>query len=220
MGEWIEVKFGDFAKGVRGVSYKQSDLIDIYNYNDETFILLRANNIQNNSIVFDDIQIVPGSIVNKKQKAVVGDIAVCMSNGSKRLVGKTASIPECSENLTVGAFCALFKPNDSFDKGFVKYQFQSQNYQRRIDIALSGSTINNLRINQIESFKAYIPKEKLEQSKIAEILTTIDDAIEKTEKIIAKYRRIKQGLMHDLLTGKVRVTHLLDKGGESGECHP
>ena len=39
-----------------------------------------------------------------------------------------------------------------------------------------------------------------EQQKIAEILETVDNAIEKTEKIIEKYKRIKQGLMQELLT--------------------
>jgi len=39
-----------------------------------------------------------------------------------------------------------------------------------------------------------------EQRKIAEILETIDNAIEKTDRIIEKYKRIKQGLMQDLLT--------------------
>ncbi len=39
-----------------------------------------------------------------------------------------------------------------------------------------------------------------EQQKISEILETIDNAIEKTDKLIEKYKRIKQGLMQDLLT--------------------
>ena len=39
-----------------------------------------------------------------------------------------------------------------------------------------------------------------EQRKIARILSTVDDLIERTEALIAKYRAIKQGLMHDLLT--------------------
>ncbi|MBU1101428.1 MAG: restriction endonuclease subunit S [Bacteroidetes bacterium] len=38
------------------------------------------------------------------------------------------------------------------------------------------------------------------QQKIAEILTTIDIAIEKTEDLIKKYKQIKSGLMHDLFT--------------------
>jgi type I restriction enzyme S subunit len=39
-----------------------------------------------------------------------------------------------------------------------------------------------------------------EQFKIAEILSTVDEAIDKTEALIQKYQRIKQGLMQDLLT--------------------
>jgi type I restriction enzyme, S subunit len=41
---------------------------------------------------------------------------------------------------------------------------------------------------------------KPEQTKIAEILTTVDQAIEQTESLIAKQQRIKTGLMQDLLT--------------------
>ena len=39
-----------------------------------------------------------------------------------------------------------------------------------------------------------------EQRKIARILTTLDNLIEKTEALIAKYQAIKQGMMHDLFT--------------------
>ena len=39
-----------------------------------------------------------------------------------------------------------------------------------------------------------------EQRRIAEILDTVDEAIRKTEQIITKLERVKQGLLHDLLT--------------------
>ena len=51
-----------------------------------------------------------------------------------------------------------------------------------------------------------------QQRKIAKILTTVDNLIEKTEALIAKYQSIKQGMMHDLFTrgvdsnGKLRPT--------------
>jgi len=44
-----------------------------------------------------------------------------------------------------------------------------------------------------------------EQRKIAEILSSVDDAIERTEAVIEQVRRVKQGLAHVLLSGKVRV---------------
>ncbi|MCK5784563.1 MAG: restriction endonuclease subunit S [Desulfobacterales bacterium] len=45
-----------------------------------------------------------------------------------------------------------------------------------------------------------LPKSFLEQSQIAEILSTVDRAIEQTQDLIAKQHRIKTGLMQDLLT--------------------
>ena len=52
-----------------------------------------------------------------------------------------------------------------------------------------------------EYSKLEIPLPPLpEQQKIAEILETVDSAIENTDAIIEKYKRIKQGLMQDLLT--------------------
>jgi type I restriction enzyme S subunit len=54
-----------------------------------------------------------------------------------------------------------------------------------------------------------------EQKRIAEILSTVDEAIEQTEALIAKYQQIKAGLMHDLFTrgvtpdGRLRPTRIL-----------
>jgi type I restriction enzyme S subunit len=63
----------------------------------------------------------------------------------------------------------------------------------------SGSTRYGLSIGVIES--AVIPSPpKLEQTKIAEILSTVDKALEQTKALIIKQRRIKTGLMQDLLT--------------------
>jgi len=48
-----------------------------------------------------------------------------------------------------------------------------------------------------------------EQQKIAEILETVDNVIEKTDAIIEKYKRIKQGLMQDLLTRGIVMNYEL-----------
>jgi type I restriction enzyme S subunit len=59
-----------------------------------------------------------------------------------------------------------------------------------------------------------------EQRKIAEILETVDNAIEKTDAIIEKYRRIKKGLMADLLTGKIRLIPIDHAKAEGEESSP
>ncbi|GAB4111958.1 MAG: restriction endonuclease subunit S [Candidatus Caldatribacteriota bacterium] len=74
-----------------------------------------------------------------------------------------------------------------------------------------GSGLEHLQKQDFKnSFEVIFPIDPNEQQKIAEILETVDRAIEKTDKIIEKYKRIKQGLMQDLLTkgidenGKIR----------------
>ncbi|MGM0575154.1 MAG: restriction endonuclease subunit S [Myxococcota bacterium] len=63
---------------------------------------------------------------------------------------------------------------------------------------------------------AEVPDEVAEQRRIAEILDTVDEAIRRTEQVIAKLQRMKQGLLHDLLTRG------LDEHGElrDPERHP
>jgi len=64
---------------------------------------------------------------------------------------------------------------------------------------VKGTTVYHLYASDLKNFVFPLPPPP-EQRKIAEILETIDNAIEKTDRVIEKYKRIKQGLMQDLLT--------------------
>lgn len=72
-----------------------------------------------------------------------------------------------------------------------------------INIA-SGSTFLEISKSQLEEFKVGIPDLK-EQKKVAQIILNIDMNLEKEEKYLEKLKKLKSGLMEDLLTGKVRV---------------
>ena len=195
---WTAIKLGDLVEGHRGVSYQPHDLLS--HYSQDTVILLRANNIQNGRLVFNDVQIVPTTIVKEQQLLSLGDLAVCMSNGSKSLVGKSAQYDgNLSGNVTVGAFCSIFRTKEGADSDYIKQIFHSDIYQAHIDYSLAGSAINNLKNFDIESLELTVPP-KVVQQKIARILQTIDRAIEQTEALIDKYQQIKAGLMHDLFT--------------------
>ena len=80
--EWKELQF--FGKFIRGVSYKKEQLLE--SLTNDSFTLLRANNIQN-ELELDDIQIVPKDVAKGKE-IKDGDILFAMSSGSKHLVGK------------------------------------------------------------------------------------------------------------------------------------
>lgn len=64
----------------------------------------------------------------------------------------------------------------------------------------SQTTQSNLNAATVKKLPISYPKDKHVQQKIATILASIDDSIEKTETLINKYQQIKAGLMHDLFT--------------------
>jgi len=87
--------------------------------------------------------------------------------------------------------------NDTFDKEYFFYAVKS--WESYLKGQTSGSGIPHVDkevLGKLEIFQFSKP----EQSKIAEILSTVDQAIEQTEVLIAKQQRIKTGLMQDLLT--------------------
>ena len=90
------------------------------------------------------------------------------------------------------------------DNNFLMYFINFQD----ISCYISGSTREKL--NQALLKSIIIPLPPLpEQHRIASVLSQIDEVIEKEERYKEKLERIKQGLMQDLLTGKVRVNHLI-----------
>jgi type I restriction enzyme S subunit len=70
----------------------------------------------------------------------------------------------------------------------------------KIQNQITGTTVKHLSNSDVAEIRINVPEDIIEQYTIANILTTIDQVIEKTEQLIAKYERIKTGLMQDLLT--------------------
>ena len=89
-------------------------------------------------------------------------------------------------------------PNSTIKRRFLKYLLEHK--IEDLSKETHGSTMKHITRTFLLNFRVTYPKSKLEQYKIAEILETVDNAIEKTDRIIEKYKRIKQGLMQDLLT--------------------
>lgn len=67
-------------------------------------------------------------------------------------------------------------------------------------VASQGSTFEAINTTELNKWLIHFPNNSAEQTKIAEILSCIDTAIEQTEAMIAKQQRIKTGLMQDLLS--------------------
>lgn len=202
-GDWGKFTLSHFGKCIRGVSYKPENICE--NESDNTIRLLRSTNIQNGELNDKDLIILPKKLVKPMQVLMDGDLAICMANGSKSLVGKSAPYKPNDADYTVGAFCALFRPLKSVSSNFVKFLFESNQYQSQLLVILAGSSINNLKGSDIESINIDAPLHYKEQQKIAAVLSAADAEISTLEKKLACLRDEKKALMQQLLTGKRRV---------------
>ena len=90
--------------------------------------------------------------------------------------------------------CSL--TTSSMNHQFLFYFLNRNKYYLKFD---NGVGQTNLRKDEVLDCPVFVPPLK-EQQKIAEILSSVDAAIEKTEQVIAKTEEVKKGLMQQLLT--------------------
>ncbi len=168
-----KIKIKELIKQVRGVSYKPEDLHN--GLNEDSVILLRANNIDDGKINFDDVVYVDKSKVSEEQYLRKGDIVICASSGSKNLVGKAARV-EFDGQCTFGAFCKVVRPNSGEDE-YLGIYFQSPIYRRKISELAIGANINNIRNEHIDELDipVYLAEERIN---IIKKIKLIQDIIE------------------------------------------
>lgn len=169
-----KVKLENYVEQIRGVSYKSTDLFEKLEVG--SVILLRANNIFDSKVNFEDVVYVDKNKVKNNQFLRAGDILICTSSGSKDLVGKAAYI-ENDLNVTFGAFCKVIRPK-GIESAFLGHFFQSQIYRHSISESCIGVNINNIRGEHIDNLEIPLPSFS-EQKAIAEKLDKVSILIEK-----------------------------------------
>jgi len=88
---------------------------------------------------------------------------------------------------------------------FVVWFLHSPNVIKILESFSRDTTIKGVPQNYLKNL--WIPLPPItEQQKIAEILSNVDEAIQKTDEIIAKVERLKKGLMQELLTKGIGYT--------------
>lgn len=181
----------DHAKIVRGVSYKKE--VAKKEPFDGSILLLRANNILNGELNYDDCVYIPRELITPDQIVHEGDIIITMSSGSKAHVGKVA-IARSDLDCTIGAFCAKIIPIDVYPK-YLFFVFQSQEFRQYIESQCKGTNINNLKQSYIYGYLVNLPSNDKQQrivARIEELFSQLDDAeatLQKTKAQLALYRQ-------------------------------
>jgi type I restriction enzyme S subunit len=94
---------------------------------------------------------------------------------------------------------AIIRAKPEVNPCFLHYVLSSYFFEQQLYSLQSGSALKRITVRDINRLNVSFPPVD-KQRKIARILTTVDNLIEKTEALIAKYQALKQGMMHDLFT--------------------
>jgi type I restriction enzyme S subunit len=116
-----------------------------------------------------------------------------------------AAINTLEEPFSLLSSVALVRFDERvFCTRFFLYQLLSKDGQQQIKELMSGNAITRLTLQKIRTIECYYPQIQ-EQTAIATVLSDMDTEIESLESKLAKAREIKQGMMQELLTGKIRL---------------
>jgi type I restriction enzyme S subunit len=117
-----------------------------------------------------------------------------------------ATIGECAINAVPVSTNQGFKnvvPFENVDVDFLYYLLQTKK-QDFISLC-GGSTFLEISKTQLAAFSVGVPETRAEQTAIAAVLSDIDAEIITLEAKLAKARQLKQGMMQELLTGRIRL---------------
>ncbi len=132
----------------------------------------------------------------------VGDIVLARTGAS---VGKSYCYDSNDGALVFAGFLIRIKPDQDFlNPKYLKFFLQSNFYLNWVKENSMRSGQPGINSNEYSRLPIPIPS-KSEQTAIATALSDTDALIENLEKLIAKKRSIKQGMMQELLTGRKRL---------------
>lgn len=188
--DWKVVEFNEIGDAIIGLTYSPRNVCT------NGTMVHRSSNIQNNKLTYED-NVYVDSKIPEKLRLIEGDILICVRNGSKNLIGKSAYITGKSIGETFGAFMSIFRTNNYPP---IIYQYVISNIvQSQINASL-GATINQITNKTLNSFKIPLAQSLEEQKAIGTVLSDVDALIANLEKLITKKKAIKQGAMQQLLT--------------------
>lgn len=206
-------KVKDIAMQIRGVSYHPEDLRNTLD--DDSIVLLRANNIKDGKLLLDDVVYVSKSKVAKQQYLQTGDILICASSGSKELVGKAAFVDSVKNPMTFGAFCKVVRPQPEYSE-FLGHYFNSPVYRRKISALSAGANINNIKNEHIDNLDIQLVDEK-ERREIITILNKLNMLISLRKQQLAKLDELVKARFVEMFGDPKDNRSNLVKIGEIGD---
>lgn len=140
-----------------------------------------------------------------------GDLLITRAN-TPELVGLPCLVETSRNRLMLSDKTLRLSIKDGINKAFIFFTLYQPWVRKQIEVLATGTSMSMKNISQksLRSLRIKLPKES-EQNEIYLRVKQISDSLRFESDQLNKLKLQKSGLMDDLLTGKKRVTNLLNK---------
>ena len=206
--DWECVPFGNlFKTSIKKKNVSDHELVSFIGMQDVSEDAQLKNSVQ---LPFKEIK--SGFTYFEKGDVLLAKITPCFENG------KGCHTAELPTNVGFGSTeFHVLRENEDSDSRFIYFWTTDKKFRASLESEMVGSAGHRrVPLVAIKTFLIPCPKNKQEQSVIANTLSDIDDLIIASEKLIAKKQAIKTATMQQLLTGKTRLPQfVLHKDGSA-----
>jgi type I restriction enzyme S subunit len=137
----------------------------------------------------------------KRSEVTGGDILITITGN----VGRVIRLPNDFGQANINQHIARIRINSGAAiPDFVFHQLSRPEYLRHFNSIVTGQAYPQISLQQVREAQVHFPEIE-EQFAIAEFLNDMDSEIQSLESRLAKVRAVKEGMMQNLLTGRVRL---------------
>ena len=183
-----ECLLSDVASFHQGLTYSPEDV------SDAGYLVMRSSNIQNGRLSFADNVYVNKSI-SESLFVQENDVLMCVRNGSKQLVGKTAIVNQPYSNMTWGAFMMIIR--SKLNNTFVYHYLNSDSFFNQVFKDSGTATINQITKGTLNECRLFMPKPE-QQECICKYLDLLDEKLHKEEDFLESLKLLKKSLLQHL----------------------
>ena len=169
---------------------------------------VRVNDLSEREIRVDRMVKTSSEINESYKKTILEQDEIILALRGDVGLARIVDGPLVNINITRGI--ARISPNQQLvHPNYLLWELRSPTLRADLLRRVGGSALQEISLSELRKVKTLVPPIR-EQVKIASTLSTWDQAIETTEKLIENSKAQKKALMQQLLTGKKRYSQFID----------
>ena len=191
--EWKKTKIGDITSKVgSGVTPKGGSAV----YKTSGHLFIRSQNVGNGCFLLDDVAYIDEATHKKQINTELkdGDVLLNITGAS---IGRTTVVNKNVEGGNVNQHVCIIRLLEDYSPNYICNYLLSYGGQKQIDSFQAGGNREGLNFEQIRSIKFFIPSFR-EQSKIASLLSLLEERIATQNKIIEDLKKLKVAISNKL----------------------